>query len=194
MTDFEIPLFDIYEFFGTLLNANLTDPKASTREGKWIFPDFPIANSNLPQITIKYEDLLYENDSAGDYFKEELDGATYKKYYYRMATTTVHVYVLTGKTQEWVVSVNSINRKFTNKLFNTYLTNQAKDVLLKNRPSVLTTFDEFNIEDIEFAFEANKYTWSSHIKCPLKFKDIWCDEYESGELIASYSMNTTVET
>ena len=192
MTTFDIPLFDIYEFFATLLNANVTDPKASTRKGKWIFPDFTTATSNLPQITITYNDISYENHSAGNYFLEELVSPTvYKQYYYRMASTTVNIYVLTSKSGEWAVTVNGTARKFTNKLFNIYLTNLTKDVLLKKRGDVLGIFDEFNIENVEFAFEANKYTWSSQIKCPLVFKDVWCDEYEDGELIASYSMTTT---
>jgi len=60
--------------------------------------------------------------------------------------------------------------------------------LLKTRGDAFILFDEFNIDNIEYAFESNKYTWTAHIECTLKFKDVWVDEYQDGVLLHSYSL------
>ncbi len=162
----------------------------TNRTGKWVFPDFPTSDTSLPQITIKYDTVDYDNDSAADFCSEGYDivDGVYKEYFYRKATTKVQFYVLTNKIDEWVVEIDGIQRKFTNKLFNIYLSNQLKTLLLKTRGDAFSLFDELNIENIEYSFESNKYTWATQITCNLEFKDLWTNEYVNGELIASYSL------
>jgi hypothetical protein len=193
MTTYNIPLLDIYEYFGSLIMSNITDPLSRTR---WVFPDFPEAKSSLPQITIKYDNISYENDSAGDFYAEEYDEESnnYKEYYYRIANTELYFYALSSKQFETQVNINGVNHLFRDKLYNIYLVNQVKNLLLIKREEAKSynDFRDFNVGDIETPFESNSYTWASYIKCDLTFKDIWVKEYSSGDLIAEYSLTQNI--
>ena len=72
------------------------------------------------------------------------------------------------------------------------LSNQLKTLLLKTRGDAFGLFDELNIKNIDYAFKSNEYTWATHIECELKFKDVWVNEYDNGELINSYSLNIQI--
>ena len=194
MTTYNIKYFDIYEILGSLLNDNITDIKDG-RTGKWIFPDFPDVDSDLPQITIKLDNPTYVNDSAGDFLYEAYDSENniYKEYFYKRATATVNIYAVTGKRQEIEVTINSVNRIFKNKILNLYLANLIKDVLLQKRADLLSEFLDFHLRDVSTPFESSKNMWASDLRCEIEYKDIWTNEYQDGELLASYSLSTTIQ-
>jgi len=195
MTNYNIPLLDIYDFFGNLIADNITDPEGRT---KWIFPDFATQESSLPQITILYENPEYEVESAGEYLTSDFDSETgiYSEYFRKKANTKLHIYILTSKVYEKQVTLNSTNYLFKNKLYNTYLSNQVKNLMLTSRGTVLlyNQFFNFNVENLESPFESNIFTWASDLRCDLSFYDTWVNEYEGDQLIASYSLTQNITT
>ena len=194
MTTYNIKYLDIYETLGNLLSSNITDIKAG-RTGKWIFPDFPDTDSNLPQITIKLSSPTYVNDSAGDFIYEEYDSTNnvYKEFFYKRAVATVNIYALTGKRQELATTLDGVDRIFKNKILNLYLTNLIKDVLFKKRPDLLSEFLDFHLRDVSPTFENGENMWASDLRCEIEYKDVWTNEYQDGVLIASYSITKTIQ-
>lgn len=185
-----IKFFDIVEETGTLITDNVEDVYASKRKGnRWVFPTFPTSNKNYPQVTVELTNPTYEPGSADDYLGEDNSGSTYKVYRFKKATATLNLHVISGKEQEIVANYNSENIYLSNQKLNTFIANLIKDYINSNNSEFLKFSSRFDINNIEFAFEDNDYSWASTISVEVKYKDIWVTEYVDGRLIQSYTLN-----
>jgi hypothetical protein len=199
----EVKLFTVYNELKNLIQTNITNPSGET---KWIFPTFATNDSNLPQITIKILNPVYEDDSAGSFLyeedstiteivdDEEVEIVVHNEYYYKKATLPVNIYILTGKQQEY----NIDGLFYTNQPLNIQLTNQIKELLWiaqENNGTFKDKISRVKVLGIDFAFRDNANTWASEIQVEASYKDKWLKQYRDGELVSEYSLtlNTTLE-
>jgi len=194
MVRYGIKYLDIYESFGDFIASHVPDIKPG-RNSRWVFPDFPSASSSLPQITIKLESPEYETESAGNIYYEEYDSVynIYKEYFYKKATATLHLYVLTGRTQEITAVLDGVNKVFKDKMLNYYLTNLVKVPLLSKRGELLSELQDLRLLNVDSPYEGDKNMWVSDIKCEVVYKDTWVNEYQDGELLRTYSLIANIE-
>ncbi len=201
-------LFDVVEVLGNLIQANVTDLNPSRPKNKWVFPQMPDDDTNLPEVVVKLGQPNYERDSAGNYLKSEYiepvvaniplgitaQPGKFVEYYYKKATVDIKLIVLTQKAMNESVAVTFNNSvlNLKNQPLNIYLTEQIKHMIWKKRSDILVYFDDFNLGTIETTFDNNKWSWGSIINCEIRYKDCFVNEYIDGVLVKSYSLNQAI--
>ena len=185
--------FDIIETVGNLISDNVEDIDKSRSGDRWVFPTFTTTDSNLPQATVELGEVLYENDSAGNFLGEEtLPNNSFKQYFYKQGVYPLHIYVLTGKSKSFDVNHNGKTLQLNNKPLNAYLVHKINNMLFLKRGHLLGYFTDFKIIGVSSVFENNKNSWSSDITCEIKAKEIWVKEYKEGKLVSTYSLEINI--
>ena len=188
---YEIEYFNVIEEVGTLLNSNITDLKSGRT--KWIFPTFPNAETNLPQITIKLDSIDYESQGAGDVlYEEQVSPVLFKSYYAKHGVAQLTIYVITSKTEEFTVTSGGTELFLKNQPLNMFLINEVKKVFLTKRADFLSKFENVTLTNVTPTYENNKNSWASEVRATIKYKDVWVDEFAEGQLIDSYTLNVQI--
>jgi len=189
-------LFDVVEVIGSLIQAHVTDLNTSRPKNKWVFPEFPEEDSNLPEVVVKLGNPDIMNDSAGNFLYSEYDSENevFKEYYYKKVSAPVRLIVITKKTQNDSVKVtfNNSDMYLKNKPLNIYLTEQVKHMFWQRRGDVLDYFDDFKMENIESAFDNNKWSWGSIINCIIEYKDCFRKDTDSDGIVKEYNLGMLI--
>jgi len=189
-----IGFFTVLETFGNLIQDNVQDIKIDRTNKRWVFPEFPEKNTNLPQVVLKLAPFNYESNSNSNIIFTETIGEIYNEYYYRKATSQIQIYVLTEKRTSYKVTRENTEFHLYGEKLNSYLTNEIKEMIWKQHEFGILPelFDKAEVTNIEFNYDDTKTVWGSTILCDIVFKDYFVKKYNSGELIASYSLNETI--
>ncbi len=191
----EIQFFNIFETIGELITNNIINPKNGTSTERWVYPEFPKKDSNLPQIVLKFGKLSYKFAANENLIHCETVGNNYIEYYAKRASCPLEIYVLTEKEHDaYKVIIDNKELYLYGEKLNAYITNQVKDLLFKSYINgfLASRFVSVNVSNIDFNFEANKNVWGSTIICDVEFYDYIVNEYKQGNLIKSYSINETI--
>ena len=196
MVETKLQFFTVNEVIGNLIASKVIDIFKDRKGNRWVYPTFPEEDSELPEVVVEVEAVSYEPDSAGNFLYEEtLPNGDLRKYYYKKAIYPVHIYVITGRKDEFTVLENGKDLFLSNKPLNIYLTLKIVNVLRVHRGEMLLKhFDGFDEQSVSPAFEDNKSQWASDIMYEVKAKDVWVKEFHKGEIIRDYSLAVNLIT
>lgn len=192
-----LKFIDVNDLFINIISDNITDIRTDRLNDRWVFPTLPDSHNynNYPIVVIKTTDKRYLPESAGKFLKEEYDNdnGVYKEYYYNMVEAQCNYFVMTEKDKTYTTIFNGETYGFKNKPLNEYLTGQVIFVLQTKREELLKVLEDAGRNfEVEETFENNKYIWSSQIRFPIKYKEVWVKEYQDGELLSTYTLNKTI--
>lgn len=202
MPDFKLnslTFIDTYDIVDDVISQNVTDINTNRSGNRWVYPTFPEKTNsyNLPQVIIEFKINREDNDSAADYLTEYYDNNSnsYKVLTYKKVEATCQIYVITLKEKAFTVTFNGANKYFSEKPLNLYVKEMVKKALVEKRSDLLTVFDEFRPRvGGETTYENGEHTWVTQLSIPVEYKNVYVNEYQDGELIASYDLNKTIQT
>lgn len=179
--------FYIIESLGDILNDNLEDIKKDRKSKTWIMPTFPEADSNLPQLTIQFSNASYEDDSSEDILYEQKDDNSYTAYKAKKVSANVTIYAISNAKTEFDVSFQGSKIHVTNQKANVYLAEYVKNFINQNKALMKSFCNSFKIDNLDIAYQDGTNRWVSEIQCTVEYRDVWAEEYLSGQLINTYS-------
>ena len=203
LDNLNVKTYTIFEVFGELLQKDHTEMiKIKGPNNRFVYPDFPEADSSYPQIVLKLDNIDYQGAGAGNFLYAEAIPNGYKAYYGKLATATLNLYVMSSKktitsdaTNKLKFIRNGEELYLSDQVLNSYLGNIAKEIIWNEveKGSFYRYGLKVKQKPMKPAFEDGKNKWTTQLSYDIEYIDFIVLEYYNGGLLRQYSLNLTVQ-
>ena len=199
------PAILAYRQIQSVINSNITDINAyrlaltaGDKDKQWLFPYVPSSLDEMyPRITISLRRAVPENQNAGDYFDiDYADGLATQIVLGQYVHLFFDVVCFIKRDQKHSVTLlgELTAKSIKNNLQAMYMMNQVQKQLRKNRDTFISNgFEDIIVGDMDAPYEDGEHFFATKVPITIIVPNIWGQEFEETDLIASYTLAIVAE-